>query len=55
MFEKNALSKLSKVYKENTLLNQEFINYSKVSVREYLQEADKDFTVTVFSRLQLGA
>ncbi len=55
MLEKIALGKLNKFYKENTLLNQEFINDSKVSVREYLQKADKDLTVTTFKRLQLGA
>ena len=55
MLEKIALGKLNKFYKENTLLNQEFINDSKVSVREYLQKANKDLTVTTFRRLQLGA
>jgi len=55
MLEKIALGKLNKFYKENTLLNQEFINDSKMSVREYLQKADKDLTVTKFYRLQLGA
>jgi elongation factor Ts len=55
MLEKIALGKLNKFYKENTLLNQEFINDSKISVREYLQKADKDLTVTTFRRLQLGA
>jgi len=55
MLEKIALGKLNKFYKENTLLNQEFINDSKMSVREYLQKADKDLTVTTFRRLQLGS
>lgn len=55
MLEKIALGKLNKFYKENTLLNQEFINDSKMSIREYLSKADKDLTVTAFRRLQLGA
>jgi elongation factor Ts len=55
MLEKIAIGKLNKFYKENTLLNQEFINDSKVTIREYLQKADKDLTVTAFHRLQLGA
>jgi elongation factor Ts len=55
MLEKIAMGKLNKFYKESTLLNQEFINDSKISVREYLQKADKDLTVTKFHRLQLGA
>lgn len=55
MLEKIALGKLNKFYKESTLLNQEFINDSKMTVREYLQKADKGLTVTSFKRLQLGA
>jgi len=55
MPEKIAMGKLNKFYKENTLLNQEYINDSKVTIREYLQKADKDLTVTSFKRLQLGA
>ncbi len=55
MLEKIAMGKLNKFYKENTLLNQEFINDSKMTIREYLQKADKDLTVTAFKRLQLGA
>lgn len=55
MLEKIALGKLNKFYKDNTLLNQEFINDSKISVRDYLQKADKNLTVTTFRRLQLGA
>lgn len=55
MVEKIALGKLNKFYKESTLLNQEFINDNKLSVRDYLLKADKDLTVTGYKRLQLGA
>jgi len=55
MLEKIAMGKLNKFYKESTLLNQEYINDSKISIREYLQKADKALTVTTFRRLQLGA
>ncbi len=55
MLEKIAMGKLNKFYKENTLLNQEYINDSKMTIREYLQKADKDLTVIKFNRLQLGA
>lgn len=55
MLEKIALGKLNKFYKESTLLNQEFINDGKLSVREFLQTADKELTVKCFYRLQLGA
>ncbi|HOW29934.1 MAG TPA: translation elongation factor Ts [Bacteroidales bacterium] len=55
MLEKIALGKLNKFYKESTLLNQEFINDSKLSVREFIQKTDKELTVKSFYRLQLGA
>ena len=55
MLEKIALGKLNKFYKENTLLNQEFVRDNKLSVREYLQKLDKNLTVTGFKRFMLGA
>lgn len=55
MVEKIALGKLNKFYKENTLLNQEFVRDNKLSVREYLQKLDKNLTVTGFKRFMLGA
>ena len=55
MVEKIAMGKLNKFFKENTLLNQEFIMNNKQTVSEYLKSADKDLTCTGFFRLQLGA
>jgi len=55
MVEKIAMGKLNKFYKESTLLNQEFINDNKLSIRDYITRANKDLTVTKFYRLQLGA
>jgi elongation factor Ts len=55
MVEKIALGKLNKFYKESTLLNQEFINDNKLTIREYITKANKDLTVTSFHRLQLGS
>jgi len=55
MVEKIALGKLNKFYKENTLLNQEFVRDNKLSVREYLNKLSKDLTVTTFKRFMLGA
>lgn len=49
-----AKGKLEKFFKESTLLNQEFIKDNKLSVAQYLQKADKDLTVTAFSRYALG-
>ncbi|MDD2530355.1 MAG: translation elongation factor Ts [Bacteroidales bacterium] len=55
MIEKIAEGKLNKFFKESTLLSQEFIKDSKKNVLQYLQEGDKDLTVTAFYRLMLGA
>lgn len=55
MVEKIAVGKLNKFYKENTLLNQEFVRDNKLSVREFLAKLDKGLTVTSFKRFMLGA
>ncbi len=55
MVEKIALGKLNKFYKENTLLNQEFVRDNKLSVREYLNKVNKDLSVSTFKRFMLGA
>ncbi|MCK9618368.1 MAG: translation elongation factor Ts [Lentimicrobiaceae bacterium] len=54
MVEKIALGKLQRFYKENTLLNQEFIKDNKVTVGQFLRNADKELTVTAFKRFKLG-
>jgi len=54
MVEKIALGKLNKFYKESTLLNQDFIKDSKKTVKQYLNESDKDLTVTAFKRCSLN-
>ena len=54
MLEKIAKGKLNKFYRENTLLNQDFVRENKKTVRQYLSEVDKDLTVTAFKRLMLG-
>ena len=53
LLDKIAQGKLGKFMKENTLLNQEFIKESKKSVKQYLQEQDKELTVTDFKRYSL--
>jgi len=53
LVDKIAQGKLGKYMKENTLLNQEFIKDSKKSVKQYLQEHDKELTVTDFKRYSL--
>jgi len=54
MLDKIAEGKLNKFFKESTLLNQEFTKDSSKTVRQYLQDADKDLTVTAFYRYTLN-
>jgi len=54
MAEKIALGRLSKFYKESTLMNQQFIKDSKISVAEYLKTIDKDLKALAFKRYGLG-
>ncbi|MFA7081308.1 MAG: translation elongation factor Ts [Bacteroidales bacterium] len=55
MVDKIAEGKLNKFFKENTLLSQDFIKDTKKNVLQYLQEGDKELTVTAFYRFMLGA
>ncbi len=54
MAEKIAQGRLGKFFKENTLLNQEFIRDNKKTVKQFLQDTDKDLTVTAFKRISLS-
>lgn len=54
MLEKIARGKLNRFYRDNTLLNQDFVRDNKKSVRQYLADADKELTVTAFKRVALG-
>jgi elongation factor Ts len=54
MLEKIAKGKLNKFFRENTLLNQDFVRDTKKTVRAYLSEVDKDLTVNSFQRVMLG-
>ncbi|MFC2116295.1 translation elongation factor Ts [Bacteroidota bacterium] len=53
ILDKIANGKLNKYFRENTLLNQDFVKENKKSVKQYLQEVDKDLTVTGFVRFGL--
>ena len=55
MLEKIATGKLAKFFKDNTLLNQDFVRDTKKTVRQFLADNDKDLRVTGFKRLMLGA
>ncbi|WP_320111505.1 translation elongation factor Ts [Draconibacterium orientale] len=55
MLEKIAQGSLNKWYKDVTLLNQAFVKDGKMSVKDYLKQADADLTVTAFDRYTLNA
>jgi elongation factor Ts len=54
MLEKIAQGKLSKFFKESTLLNQDFVKDNKMTIRQYLQSANKELSVTEFKRFTLN-
>jgi elongation factor Ts len=54
MIEKIARGKLNKFYKESTLLNQDFVKDNSKTVRQYIEDHDKELKVTRFFRLMLG-
>jgi elongation factor Ts len=54
MLDKIAQGKLTKFFKESTLLNQDFVKDNKMTIRQYLKSADKDLTVTEFKRFTLN-
>lgn len=54
MAEKIAVGRLNKFFKESTLLEQVFVKDGKISVKEYLSQADKELTVTDFKRFSLN-
>ncbi len=54
MLENIAKGKLARFFKDNTLVNQDYIKDSKMSVGAYVQSLDKNLTVTGFKRAALG-
>jgi elongation factor Ts len=54
MLDKIAQGKLTKFFKESTLLNQDFVKDNKMTIRQYLQSANKELTVTEFKRFTLN-
>ncbi len=55
LLDRIAQGALQKYYKENTLLQQEFIKDSKLSIEQYLHSANKELTVLCFKRITLNA
>jgi elongation factor Ts len=54
MLEKIALGKLNKFYKENTLLNQEFVKDNSMTIAQLLDKTSKGLTVSAFKRVAIG-
>ncbi len=55
MIQNIAKGRMNKFFKENCLLNQEYIQDSKITVSEYLKQADKDLSIVDFKRFSLRA
>jgi elongation factor Ts len=55
MAEKIAAGKLSKFFKENTLLPQAFVKDNSKTVGEYLKSVSNGLTVVSFNRIAVGA
>ncbi|MBR2399680.1 MAG: elongation factor Ts, partial [Alistipes sp.] len=51
---KIAEGKMRKFFEENTLLNQALVG-EKISIREYLQQADKEANIIAYKRFALEA
>jgi len=54
MLEKIAMGKLNKFYKENTLLNQEFVKDGSLTIAQLLDKTSKGLTVSEFKRVAIG-
>jgi elongation factor Ts len=54
LIERIAEGALQKFYKESTLLQQEFVKDSKITIQQYLQQQDKALTATTFKRVTLN-
>lgn len=54
MLERIALGKLNKFYKDNTLLNQEFVKDNSLTIAQLLDKTSKGLTVSVFKRIAIA-
>lgn len=54
MLDKIAVGKLERFFKDNTLVNQDYIKDNKLSVAAYVKSVDASLTVTGFRRVALG-
>ena len=54
MLDNIAKGKLARFFKDNTLVNQDYIKDGSMSVAAYIKSVDANLTVTGFSRVALG-
>jgi elongation factor Ts len=54
MLDNIAKGKLKRFFKDNTLVNQDFIKDSKQSVKNYVSSYQQDLSVVEFKRVALG-
>ena len=54
MLDNIAKGKLKRFFKDNTLVNQDFIKDNKQSVSQYIQSVDPELKITGFERVALG-
>jgi elongation factor Ts len=55
MIQNIAQGRLKKFFKENCLLDQAFYQDGKISVADYLHQADKELDVVAYKRFTLRA
>ena len=54
MLENIAKGKMKKFFKENTLINQQYIKDSKQTVTDYINSEQQGLDITGFARVSLG-
>ena len=54
MLDNIAKGKLKRFFKDNTLVNQDFIKDNKQSVSQYIKSVNPDLEITGFERVALG-
>ena len=54
MLERIAEGKLNKFYKDSTLLNQEFVKDSSITIAQLIEKTQKGLTISSFKRIAIG-
>ena len=54
LLDRIAEGALQKFYKESTLLQQEYVKDSKITIEQFLKDNDKELKVTAFKRVSLN-